>query len=95
MKHVKKFTINENAGDDNYDYEGGGWTKPITMESVREAVVEILANYEMEDTIDSPEVQAAIDKFVKRRMFGFWNDINYMEENFEGDFESIASGDYK
>ena len=88
--------INEGA-DDNYDYEGRGFLKPITIEAIKEEAKRILKkSYSIYFSPGkSGKIDEMIEKFAKRKMHALWDEINYMEENNEGDFEDMSNDIYQ
>jgi hypothetical protein len=92
----KKFNerFNENYTDSNYDYTM--WIKPIDFDTVKSYIIEEVKNY-IDDSGESLSIESMmsdIEQLAKRKMFSYWNDLNYLGENNEDDIENIVNGDF-
>jgi DNA-binding protein YbaB len=81
---LKKF--NEMYSDKEYDYSKTN--EPITLDIVKSHIKDELDNWE----IDNPNLENDVDMLAKRIMFSFWDKLNYISENYEGDLENISNG---
>ena len=103
MKNIKKF--NEHSFKDyiedgelpaDYTPKTGRSARPaqfvpITMEYVKDSIIEVMKDYNEEIDITDTKVAEAINSLAEKIMGNFQDVLAYISENYEDDIENILS----
>ena len=105
MKNIKKF--NEHSFKDyiedgelpaDYTPKTGRSARPaqfvpITIEYVKDSIIEVMMDYNEEIDITDPKFAEAINSLAEKIMGNFQDDLAYISDNYEGDIQDILSLD--
>jgi hypothetical protein len=103
MKNIKKF--NEHSFKDyiedgelpaDYTPKTGRSARPvqdvpITMEYVKDSIIEVMKDYNEEIDITDTKVAEAINSLAEKIMGDFQDKLAYISDNYEDDIENILS----
>jgi len=76
---------------DTYDYEGRGFTQPITKELVKRELMKYFDddNEYTFDQLNNPDTLACIEDTINQIMFVLHQDLIYFKENYEDHIDKI------